>query len=177
MKKILFISWSPKKWNTDRMISHLFRNLEGEKDILLLKEKNIKHCLWCGFCEKGNGCAIKDDMQDIIKKLVRADIIFLWSPNHFANVSWITKMFIDRLLPCYHARSLKGKKVILLMPGSSADSTNKKYMLQGAYGFVDYQYMKLLWAYGFCTEDEAVLEKKMERITQQVIRLMKKSDT
>ncbi len=168
MKKIIFISWSPKKWNTDFMISYLFKHLEGEKDIILLREKNIRHCLWCWFCEKGTGCAIKDDMQDVIQKLVRADIIVLWSPNYFANVSWITKMCIDRLLPCYHARSLKKKKVILLMPWSSTDSTNKKFILQGAYGFVNYQYMKLLWAYGFCTEDKSILEKKMEKITKQI---------
>lgn len=168
MKKILFISWSPKKGNTDAVISYLFKNLEGEKESILLREKNISHCLWCGFCEKNSRCAIKDDMQDITKKLMRADIIILWSPNYFANVSWITKTFIDRLLPSYRTSSLKNKKVILFMPWSSSDVTNKKYLLQGTYGFVQYQHMKLLWAYGFCTEDKSIFEKKMEKISKQI---------
>lgn len=172
MKKILFISWSPKKWNTDCMISYIYQQLEWEKEIVLLREKNISYCLGCWFCEKGNGCVKKDDIQEIAKKLLRSDVIILWSPNYFANVSGMTKNFIDRLLPLYHSQALKGKKIFLLMPWSSSDATNKKYLLQWTFGLVDYQWMKLLWAYGCCTENEEKAEKKMKNIAKQINKIL-----
>lgn len=168
--RILLISWSPKKWNTEKLLSRIFDQIQWEKEIVLLREKNIKHCMGCGFCERKTGCAIKDDMLDIIQKLMRADVIILWSPNYFANVSWVTKTFIDRCLPLYHLQGLKGKKIFLVMPGASVDSTNKKYLLQWTFWFVKYQGMKLLWAYGWCTEDTKIAEKKADNIAKQIIK-------
>ena len=109
-------------------------------------------------------------MQEIMQKLSEADTIILWSPNYFANVSGITKKFIDRLLPLYHSQSLKDKKLFLVMPGSSDDDDNKKYLLQGTYGLVEYQNMKLLWAYGYCTEDDEEKKKKIEEIAKQIVK-------
>jgi multimeric flavodoxin WrbA len=168
MEKILLISGSPKKWNTYKLLSLITDSTKDLTEIILLKDKNIKECLWCWFCEKGQGCAIKDDMQEITEKLWKADTIVLWSPNYFANVSGITKRFIDRLLPLYHSQALKGKKIFLVMPWSSDDEENKKYLLQWTYGLVNYQEMNLLWAYGYCTEDEEEKKKKMEKIAKQI---------
>ena len=170
MEKTLFISWSPKKWNTYHLLSLIADSMGALSETILLKDKNIQECLWCWFCEKGKGCAIKDDMQEIMKKLSETDIIVLWSPNYFANVSGITKKFIDRLLPLYHSQSLKDKKLFLVMPGSSDDDDNKKYLLQGTYGLVEYQNMKLLWAYGYCTEDDEEKKKKIEEIAKQIVK-------
>lgn len=170
MQKVLFISWSPKKGNTDLLISYVCEQLEWDEEIILLREKNIHHCLWCWFCAKGTGCAIKDDMQEIQQKMLAADVIVLWSPNYFANVSGITKQFTDRLLPLYHSQALKGKKIFLVMPGESTDVTNKKYLLQWTFWLVEYLGMKLLWAYGYCTENSEVAEKRMHNIAKQIVR-------
>jgi len=169
MTKILLISWSPKKWNTYNALSYIAEQLAWEKEIILLKDKDIKHCVWCWFCEKHHACAIQDDMQDIVKKLQWADTIILWSPNYFANVSWMTKKLIDRLLPMYHTQALKKKNIFLIMPWSSTDSENKKFLLQWTYWFIEYQNMKLLWAYGLGTEDTKLIKGKIEKITKQII--------
>ena len=168
MEKVLLISWSPKKWNTYRMLSLISDSTKEFNEIILLKDKNIQECRWCWYCEKGKGCVLKDDMQEIMVKLSEADVIILWSPNYFANVSGITKKFIDRLLPFYHSQALKGKKVFLVMPWASSDSTNKKYIIQWTHGFVNYQAMKLVWAYGWCTEDPVKAEKKINTIAKQI---------
>jgi multimeric flavodoxin WrbA len=107
MEKILLISWSPKKWNTYKLFSLITNSTKDLTETILLKDKNIKECVWCWFCQKGEGCAIKDDMQEIIQKMTESDTIILWSPNYFANVTWMTKKFIDRLLPMYHSQTLK----------------------------------------------------------------------
>ena len=168
MEKILFISWSPKKWNTYRMLSLISDLTKEINEIILLKDKNIQECIWCWYCEKGKGCVLKDDIQEIMAKLSKADTIVLWSPNYFANVSWITKKFIDRLLPLYHSQALKGKNIFLVMPWASSDATNTKYLLQGTFWLVDYQGMKLAGAYGWCTEDPVKSEEKMNTIAKKV---------
>ena len=60
------------------------------------------------------------------------------------------------------------KKIFLLMPWSSSDITNKKYLLQWTFWLVDYQWMKLLWAYGYCTEGKEKAEKKMKTIAKHI---------
>lgn len=168
MEKILLISWSPKKGNTYGLLSLIADSTKAITEMILLKDKDIKECLWCGFCEKGKGCVIKDDMQEIMQKMTETDAIVLWSPNYFANVSGMTKKFIDRLLPMYHSQTLKGKNIFLVMPGASKDEDNKKFLLQGTYGLVDYHEMKLLWAYGYCTEDPEEKQKKIAKIAKQI---------
>lgn len=168
MKNILLISGSPKKWNTYQLLSLIADSTKAIAETVLLKDKDIKECLWCGFCEKGKGCAIKDDMQEIIQKMNEADAIVLWSPNYFANVSGMTKKFIDRLLPMYHSQTLKGKKIFLVMPWASEDEDNKKYLLQWTYGLINYQDMNLIGAYGRCTEDPEENKKKIKNIAKQI---------
>ncbi len=174
MTKILLISWSPKKWNTYTTLSYIAKSLPWEKELILLKDKNIKHCIWCWHCGKHLVCAIKDDMQDISKKLSEADTIILWSPNYFANVTWMTKIFIDRLLPLYHTQSLKKKNIFLIMPWSSLDIENKKYLLQGTYWLIEYQNMNLLWIYGLETENAGLIQGKIERITKHILNKLAK---
>ncbi len=168
MEKILLISWSPKKGNTYKLLSLVSDSTKALTEMILLKDKNIQECLGCGFCEKGKGCALKDDMQEIMAKLSEANTIVLWSPNYFANVSGITKKFIDRLLPLYHSQALKGKNIFLVMPWASSDTTNEKYLLQGTFWLVNYQGMKLAGAYGWCTEDPVKAEEKMNSIAKKI---------
>ncbi len=174
VKKILFISWSPKHGETDRVLSYIFDRVEGEKEMLLLREKKLDHCLWCWACKEIGTCILEDDMQEIREKLMKANLIVLWSPNHFANVSSLTKTFIDKTFPLYHSLSLKWKEIFLIMTGHSADDTNKKYMNQGTFGFVHYQNMKLLQTYGIKTKDiyssepPEIPEKRLQLIVSQI---------
>ena len=84
------------------------------------------------------------------------------------------KTFIDRTFSLYHKSALNGKKIFLVVTGHSKDNTNKKYMLQGTFGFVKYQSMKLVNTYSFFTEDEAAFrkdpktQKKIEKIVNDI---------
>lgn len=65
-------------------------------DKINLTEKNIEPCTGCGYCEKNPECIIKDDMEEIYKKIYDSEIVIIASPLYFANVSAQTKAFIDR---------------------------------------------------------------------------------
>lgn len=62
---------------------------------------HISHCVGCNFCwlKTPGICAIKDDYEPILKKMSRADQVWLISDTHFGFVSYQTKNIVDRVMP------------------------------------------------------------------------------
>lgn len=105
--KILIINGSPKgkKSNTYRLtkafIEGVSQKTETEFEEVIVKDKNIGTCLGCFGCwNKTPGvCVIKDDMKEVLDRILWADII-IWSFGlYFFNVPGKMKMLIDRQLP------------------------------------------------------------------------------
>lgn len=126
MGKVLFISGSPRKGNTEFILKRIFDSFDREKELLLLREKNIKHCYGCLTCDKTKQCAIQDDMQGIYEKMIEADILVIGSPNYFDNVPGLLKDFIDRTNPFYETDKLKGKKLLTLIVGGGEKENSEK---------------------------------------------------
>ncbi len=102
--KILVINGSPKKENSNTMkLTTSFIEGAGWEnvEIIHIADAEIKGCRGCFACwNKTPGkCIINDDMNEMIEKLIVADII-IWSfPLYYFNVPGILKNFIDRQLP------------------------------------------------------------------------------
>lgn len=66
-----------------------------------LSEKKIEVCLGCEACffQTPGRCKIKDDMPALIDKFTSSDVAIFTTPVYMDNVTGLTKMFIDRLLP------------------------------------------------------------------------------
>lgn len=104
---ILLINGSPKgqRSNTYKLATSFIDGIK-EKEVVVVEELfinqlEIKHCLGCFSCwNKTPGeCVIKDDMQEVIKKLLWADIT-IWSfPLYYFSVPSKLKTLIDRQLP------------------------------------------------------------------------------
>ena len=90
-------------------------------EIILLNDYDINSCNDCRNCHTTFECKIKDDMQEIYKKLETANIIVFSSPTYFHNVSGLMKNFMDRCLPFYFSKKLQGKKTILITSGGFKD--------------------------------------------------------
>ena len=62
---------------------------------------NISHCVGCNYCwlKTPGICAIKDDYAPILKKMNKADQVWLISDTHFGFVSYQTKNIVDRVMP------------------------------------------------------------------------------
>ncbi len=101
MHKILAIVGSPRKFgNTDILVDKVLEGLdknEFESEKIYLSDLQFKGCIGCESCAKTDKCIIKDDMQIVYEKIKNCSGIVLGSPTYFYNVSWLTKMFIDRL--------------------------------------------------------------------------------
>jgi multimeric flavodoxin WrbA len=115
--KILGISGSPRKGNTEWMVTRLLELLAEaghQTEIVIIRKLTIETCNGCLACE-GSGkerkgiCNIKDDMQDIYPKLPEVDIIIMGTPVYFDMLSGMLKNFMDRT--CAIWPKLAGKKL------------------------------------------------------------------
>lgn len=110
---ILTINGSPKgeRSNTWRLTSAFLRGIAAREEsacgqtpaieTLIVAKLDIKPCLGCFSCwSKTPGtCCLHDDMQAIIEKILRADVI-IWSfPLYYFGLPGPLKNLIDRQLP------------------------------------------------------------------------------
>jgi len=90
-----------KNGNTAKLLKRVlsFAKKTGAKtEILHLIDKDIKPCISClaeGKCTYP--CQIKDDMEEIFKKIKKVECIILGSPTYWYSLSGLMKNFLDRL--------------------------------------------------------------------------------
>lgn len=100
-KKVLILSGSPRKGgNSDRLCDQFMKGAEEaghEVEKIWVQGKKTAPCIACYHCKSHNGeCAIKDDMAEILRKMLAADVLVLSSPVYFYSISAQLKTVIDR---------------------------------------------------------------------------------
>jgi len=105
-KTIVIISSTPRKNGNSDILSDEF--MKGARDAghyvekIRLSEKNINYCTGCCTCiGKPGKCVQQDEMNDILAKLLKADILVFASPVYFRSFNGQMKTFIDRVCPIY----------------------------------------------------------------------------
>ena len=69
---------------------------------IFLKDKKINYCTGCGTCLNGKkSCPQKDDMAEILEKMVDADVIVMATPVYFYTMCGQMKTMIDRTCARY----------------------------------------------------------------------------
>jgi len=98
-KKVLILSGSPRKnGNSDILCDEFMKGAVeagNEVEKIRVAEKNIGYCRARYACKNGP-CAIKDDMTEVLQKMIDADVIVLASPVYFYSVDAQLKALIDR---------------------------------------------------------------------------------
>lgn len=100
-KKVLILSGSPRKGgNSDRLCDEFLRGaLESgnEAEKIRVSEKKVAPCSACYYCrDNGGKCVHKDDMSEILQKMIDADVLVLASPVYFYSIDAQLKAVIDR---------------------------------------------------------------------------------
>ena len=100
-KKVLILSGSPRKGgNSDLLCDEFVRGAKesgNEVEKIFLRDKEISYCTACYYCrDTGKGCVIKDDMAEILDKMLEADVIVMASPVYFYSIDAQMKIVIDR---------------------------------------------------------------------------------
>ncbi len=121
--KILALIGSPRKGgNTDLLVDQILKgsNAKGyTAEKLYLYKYKIAPCIDCRNCKKGDQvCTIKDGMQQIYPKLMRADLIIFGTPIYYYGPTGQMKLLVDRLRPYGANGKLKGKKGVIVAPSA-----------------------------------------------------------
>ncbi len=100
-KKVLILSGSPRKGGNSDILCDRFAEgaSEAGNDVekIRVAERRIGYCTGCYYCEEHNGeCSKKDDMEEILQKIIDAEVIVLASPVYFYSIDAQLKAVIDR---------------------------------------------------------------------------------
>lgn len=100
MKNVLILSGSPRKGGNSDILCDEFAKgaLEAGHNVekIRVAEKNIGYCRACYTCKGSGVCVIKDDMADLLQKMIDSDVIVLASPVYFYSIDAQLKAVIDR---------------------------------------------------------------------------------
>jgi len=136
-KNILVISASPRKGgNSDTLCDEFIRGAKDKghrTEKIFLKDRKINYCMGCGVCNSTHRCVQKDDMQEILEKMVKADVIVMATPVYFYSMNAQMKTFIDRTVPRY--TEIKGKDFYYIITAADTKVANMQKAIEGFRGF------------------------------------------
>ncbi|MBR5554643.1 flavodoxin family protein [bacterium] len=132
MKKVLILSGSPRRGgNSDTLCDEFLRGAkESGNDVekIFVAEKNIGYCKACNACKDTGVCAIKDDMAEVLQKMLDADVIVLSSPVYFYSISAQLKAVIDRTVARW--LEFRDKEFYYIMTAAEDEATTMDCTLE-----------------------------------------------
>ena len=136
-KNVLVISASPRKGgNSDTLCDEFIRGAQesgNHAEKIFLASKNIKYCIGCGVCNTTQKCVQKDDMAEILDKMVEADVIVLATPVYFYTMDAQMKTLIDRTVPRY--TEIQNKDFYFIVAAADTERKMVERTIEGFRGF------------------------------------------
>lgn len=126
-KNVLILSGSPRKGgNSDVLCDRFLAGAEqaGNRcEKVFIRDKKIAPCVGCYYCENSGGeCVQKDDMEELLQKMVDCDVLVLASPVYFYAIAAQIKAVIDRTVARYTEITNKDVYYILTAAEDGADA-------------------------------------------------------
>ena len=140
MKKVIVISTSLRPGSNSDMLADKFA--EGAKaaghdvEKISLVDKNVQFCKGCFACQKLGRCVIKDDVNDIMAKVLKADVVCWATPIYYYEMSGQMKTLIDRMNALYPL-DYKFRDVYLLTTAAEDEEETPKRAEVGLTGWID----------------------------------------
>lgn len=136
-KKVLILSSSPRKKGNSNTLCDQF--LDGAKaaahevDRIFLAEKKINYCTGCSACSRTGKCVQKDDMAQILERMVTADVIVLSTPVYFYTMCAQMKTLIDRTVARY--TEISNKEFYFIVTAADTNQSALDRTVEGFRGF------------------------------------------
>lgn len=138
-KKVLILSGSPRKnGNSDILCDEFMKGaLENGNEVEKIRasEKKIDYCRACYACRGTGVCAIKDDMADILQKMIDADVLVLASPVYFYSIDAQLKALIDRTVARW--TEVKDKEFYYIVTAADGENESAETTIQCFRGYAD----------------------------------------
>ena len=100
MKNVLIISTSLRPNSNSEALGNEFARGAGEAghrvEQVSLGNKDIRFCMGCLACQSLGRCVIRDDTQEITRKMHDADVIVFATPIYYYEMAGQMKTLLDR---------------------------------------------------------------------------------
>ncbi len=85
-------------------IKKIINNSSHNLEYFNLQSLSIKPCTGCWYCwwKTPGICSIKDDMEEILKQVLKSDLIIFITPLIMGFPSALIKKCLDRFIPLFH---------------------------------------------------------------------------
>lgn len=140
MKRVIVISTSLRAGSNSDMLADKF--VEGAREAghdvekISLVGKEIKFCRGCLCCQRLSHCIITDDVNDIMLKVVNADVICWATPIYYYEMSGQMKTLIDRMNAMYRL-DYNFRDVYLLTAAAEDEPEVPRRAEAGLTGWID----------------------------------------
>jgi multimeric flavodoxin WrbA len=124
-KNVLILSSSPRKAGNSNLLCEQFimgaQEAGHHAEKISFSDKKINYCTGCGTCFDKKRCSQKDDMTEILEKMIAADVIVMATPVYFYTMCGQMKTLIDRT--CARYTEISNKEFYFII---TAAVNNKK---------------------------------------------------
>lgn len=136
--QVLVLSGSPRKGgNSDLLCDQFIRGaIEAGHTVekIFISDKRINFCTACDACQSNGGrCIQKDDMAEVLEKMIIADVIVMATPVYFYTMNAQMKTLIDRTYARYTAVS--NKEMYFIMTAAVGNKDLLERTLESLRGF------------------------------------------
>lgn len=152
-KKVVVISTSIRANSNSEALAKSFADgasyAGNEVEFITLKDKQIGFCKGCLACQQTGNCVIKDDVTEIMDKVMDSDIVVWATPIYYYEMSGQMKVLIDRLNPMF-PKDYKFRDVYFLATAAEDGEHVYEKALSGLKGWIDCFHKAELKGYVFC---------------------------
>ena len=138
-KRVLIISTSVRPNSNSEALANAFadgaREAGNEVEFVSLRGKTIAFCRGCLACQKVGHCVIQDDANDIVERMLGAEIIVWATPIYYYEMCGQMKTMIDRANSLY-SRDYQFRDVYLLSTATEDEPYVDEGAVKGVNGWV-----------------------------------------
>lgn len=138
-KKVLILSGSPRKGGNSDILCDRFAAGATEAghgvEKIRVAEKQIGYCRACYACREKGECVLRDDMGEVLQKMIEADVLVLASPVYFYSIDAQLKAVIDRTVARW--LEIKNKEFYYIVTAADAEKAAAETTLACFQGYAD----------------------------------------
>lgn len=138
-KNVVILSTSPRRGGNSDALADAF--LAGATQAghaaekICLYDKDIRFCRGCLACQKTGRCGIRDDVEAILDKMRRADVIVFATPVYFYEMCGQMKTLLDRTNPLFPSE-YAFRDIYLLATAADGEESAVDGTIQGLNGWI-----------------------------------------
>jgi len=139
-KIVLILSTSPRRGSNSEALAEAFasgaRDGGNQVEMVSVRDMELRFCRGCFACQKTGKCIIKDDMQDVVPKMEKADVLVFATPIYYYEMSGQMKTLLDRGNPLF-VSDYRFRDVYFLSTAAENEEFVPQRAMSGLMGWIE----------------------------------------